>query len=74
MLDCVMWEGKVGKLQDGCLGGVVKTLLLFVSALSVNVLKNIVADDGFGFDSWGLKQDVVDMLFYIYAIYIRYIF
>ena len=51
-----------------------KTLLLFVSALSVNVLKNIVADDGFVFDSWGLKQDVVDMLFYIYAIYIRYIF
>ncbi len=51
-----------------------KTLLLFVSALSVNVLKNIVADDGFGFDSWGLKQDVVDMLFYIYAIYIYAIY
>ena len=67
-----MWEGIVGKLQDGCLGGVVKTLLLFVFVfvLSDDALKTIVVDDGFG-DGW-LKKEV-DMIFYIYAIYTLYI-
>ena len=65
-----MWEGKVGKPQDGCWGGVVKTLLLFVFVLSDDALKTIVVDDGFG-DGW-LKKEV-DILFYIYAIYFNYI-
>ncbi len=45
-----------GKLQDGCLGGVVKKPVFFVSALTVDALNTIV-----------------DMLFYIYAIYFNYI-
>jgi hypothetical protein len=54
-----MYEGMVGKLQYGCLGGVVETLLL-------DVLLNIVVH---GFAIWRLKKEV-DMLF----LYIRYIF
>ena len=33
-----------GKLQDGCLGGVVKKPVFFVSALTVDALKTIVVD------------------------------
>jgi hypothetical protein len=70
--DCVMWEGIAGKLQDGCLGVVVEKILFFSFVLSDDGLKTIVVD-GFCFDSWWFKQGVVDMLFYIYAIYFNYI-
>jgi hypothetical protein len=33
-----------GKLQDGCLGGVVKKPVFFVSALTVDALNTIVVD------------------------------